>query len=163
MQTGRQTPGYRALRRGRASLEGQPYLVTFVARHRRSVFLDPERASAMVRAQLDPRLWRNSRLLAWVLMPDHWHGLLVPGTGDQLERLVGRLKANTSRAISMARGGINGVWAPGYQDRAIRSDENLLAAARYLVLNPFRAGLVARIDDYPWWGAVWVEGRASGV
>jgi len=36
-----------------------------------------------------------------------------------------------------------------------RSDE-LKAAARYLLNNPVRAGLVQRIGEYPFWDAIWL-------
>ncbi|MBB5859537.1 hypothetical protein GGR69_001194 [Xanthomonas arboricola] len=28
--------------------------------------------------------------------------------------------------------------------------------ARYLIANPLRAGLVARVGDYPFWDAIWL-------
>lgn len=48
------------------------------------------------------------------------------------------------------------IWARAFHDRALRSDEHVLSAARYLVLNPVRAGLVQRIGDYPYWDAIWL-------
>ncbi|MGH8029913.1 MAG: REP-associated tyrosine transposase [Arenimonas sp.] len=163
MRTGDDTPGYRALRQGRASLDGQVYFVTFVTCRRRRIFLKASRAEAAVRALLDPRLWRRSRLLAWVLMPDHWHGLVELGDGERLDAVIRRAKANSSRSLRRAEPSLGAVWCEGFQDRALRCEDNLVAAARYLVLNPFRAGLVRRIADYPWWGAIWVVGRASGL
>ena len=41
-------------------------------------------------------------------------------------------------------------------DHALRADEDVLAAARYIVANPLRAGLVGSIRDYPFWDAVWL-------
>ena len=163
MRTGDDTPGYRALRRGRASLDGQIYFVTFVTRDRRILFLAHERAAVASRALLDARLWRASKLLAWVLMPDHWHGLVELGGGESLAALVRRLKCNSSRVLREAEPRLGRAWADGFHDHALRNDESLVDVARYLVLNPFRAGLTRRIADYPWWGAVWVEGRARGL
>jgi putative transposase len=163
MRTGHDTPGYRALRQGRASADGQTYIVTFATLHRRRLFLDPRRARCLVDASLDPRLWERSRLLAWVLMPDHWHGLVELGRGESIEALVRRLKANTARASRVRNASGGRLWAPGFHERALRREDDLQAAARYIVLNPFRAGLVRRVADYPWWGAIWAEGRASGL
>ena|SRR5690242_2443060 len=44
----------------------------------------------------------------------------------------------------------------GYHDRALRREEDVVATARYVVMNPVRAGLVSRIGDYPHWNAIWV-------
>jgi putative transposase len=49
------------------------------------------------------------------------------------------------------------VWDVGFHDRAVRQDDDLVDMARYLVLNPVRAGLVRRVRDYPYWGAVWCD------
>jgi hypothetical protein len=38
----------------------------------------------------------------------------------------------------------------------LRRDEDLRAVARYVILNPVRAGLVQRVGDYPHWDAVWL-------
>ena len=50
------------------------------------------------------------------------------------------------------------VWQPGFHDRALRKNEDLVTASRYIVANPVRAGLVEHIADYPHWDAVWLTG-----
>ncbi len=49
------------------------------------------------------------------------------------------------------------IWQKGFHDRALRRDEDIRAVARYMVMNPVRAGTVSRIWDYPLWDAVWVD------
>ena len=131
------------------------YLVTFTTRQRRPVFADVAPSAVAVEALLDARLWARSRLLAWVLMPDHWHGLVELGPWETLPAVVRRLKSNTSRRLREAGTGAQ-VWAAGYHDRALRCEESVVDAARYVVMNPVRAGLVRRVRDYRYWGAVWV-------
>lgn len=149
--------GSRSLRLGRWSVSGQIYLVTFTTAERRRWFVDFPLACVACRALTDPRLWERSRLLAWVLMPDHWHGLMELGDGDALSRRVQLLKSNTARRVRAAAEGDLRVWATGFHDRMLRRDDELVAMARYLVLNPVRAGLVARVGEYPFWDAVWVS------
>jgi len=130
------------------------HLVTFVTRDRSPLFLDAAVAHEVARAITDRRLWYRSRLLAWVLMPDHWHGLIELGAMESLSVCVQRLKANASRSILAGRQ--NAVWAPGFHDRAMRSCDDPRAAARYVVANPLRAGLVDTIGKYPYWDSVWL-------
>ena len=151
----RPAQGHAGLRLGRRSIAGHVYLVTFVTRDRRPLFSDPVIAHDMARAITDKRLWYRSRLLAWVLMPDHWHGLIELGAMETLPVCVQRLKANTSRSFRVGRQH-DGVWAPGFHDRAMRSSDDLRAAARYVIANPLRAGLVDEIGKYPYWDAVWL-------
>jgi REP element-mobilizing transposase RayT len=155
-------PGSKALRVGRSSIAGQVYLVTFVASNRHPIFLDDAIARTCIEALLDARSWLRSRLLAWVLMRDHWHGLVQLGEGDGLSHLVRQLKASSSRRVRLARVGLANVWERGFHDRALRLEDDLVDMARYIVLNPVRARLVRRIGDYPYWDAIWCKrGGAS--
>ncbi len=148
--------GHRALRRGRCSLDGQVYLITFVTRARTPVFEPEEAAVAACRA-----LWRrerasSSQLLCWVLMPDHWHGLVRLDAGERLESFVLCAKAVMTKAANRSAERSSPVWARAFHDRGLRSETELLPAACYMVANPVRAGLVRRIGDYPYWDAVWL-------
>jgi REP element-mobilizing transposase RayT len=154
-------PGSKALRIGRTSIAGQVYLVTFVTSSRRPLFLDETTARTCVDTLLDTRSWTRSRLLAWVLMPDHWHGLVHLGEGDDLSNLVRRLKASSSRRVRLARPDIAGVWERGFHDRALRHEDGLVDLARYVVMNPVRARLVRRMRDYPYWDAIWCKRDAA--
>ena len=147
-------PGYQALRKGRCSLAGQVYLVTFATVQRRRIFADPVHAGDCCRAVVDACHWRHADLLAWVLMPDHWHGLIRLGEQGDLSRQVARIKACSARALGAEVP--RPVWAPGFHDHALRKQQALVDVARYIVLNPVRAGLVAHCGLYPWWDAEWL-------
>lgn len=95
--------------------------------------------------------WRSrSCSLCYVLMPDHLHWLIQLGETSTLSALV-----RTVKSVSALRIG-RPIWQAGYHDRAIRTEANVRAVARYIVANPLRAGLVARVGDYPHWDAVWL-------
>lgn len=153
--------GCKALRKGRTSLEGQIYFLTTATMYRRPVFKDHDVSKSVCKALHQRWLWRDSELVAWVLMPDHWHGLIQLGRGENLSTLMGRFKAITARAVpEQAR--VNGwLWGRGFHDRAIRTDEGLRECARYLIGNPLRAGLVEEIGLYPYWNAAWI-GQSIG-
>jgi hypothetical protein len=55
-----------------------------------------------------------------------------------------------------ATGAEGPVWQSGFHDRALRHDEDLLDAARYIVANPLRAGLVKSLRMYSHWDACWL-------
>lgn len=152
----RALPGSRALRRGRASLPGQIYLLTTIAASRQPRFRDWSVATMVCRTLCERRLWRDSQLLCWVLMPDHLHALVALGESEPLHKLVQRVKAVTSKAAKLDADAEGAVWMPGFHDRALRCEENVVTVARYIVCNPVRGGLVRRVGDYPFWDAVWI-------
>ena len=149
--------GHAALGRGRVSMPGQIYLVTMVTAKRQPHFSDYAIACRIAHAISRRELFRDGRLLAWVLMPDHWHGLVELGPLDSLSGVVARLKSVTARTTRPLIVKPDRLWARSYQDRALRNDESLLSTARYLVGNPRRAGLVERVGDYPFWDAIWLQ------
>lgn len=137
----------------------QAYFVTICSLFRRPLFLDPDAARAVARTQSDPAIWGRSRCLAWVLMPDRWQGLVVMGEGDSLDPLVRRFKAISARGVD-SRFRINGwLWAKGYNERKLDSQQGLLAVARHLIANPVRVGLVKSVGAYPYWDSVWLDGQ----
>jgi REP element-mobilizing transposase RayT len=138
---------------------GHAHFLTVGTLFRRPLFLDPDAARAVSRSQSDPAIWGRSRCLAWVLMPDRWHGLVVLAEGDSLDPLVRRFKAITARGVE-PRFRVNGwLWSKGYNQRLLDREEDLLAVARHLVANPVRAGLASSVGSYPYWNSAWLDGK----
>ncbi len=150
------------LRRGRVSESGRIYLITFCTADREALFADPECARAFILSLHSRLLLKQSRLLCWVLMPDHWHGLVELGQADTLSTLIGRIKGATANAINAHRKARGCVWSDGFHDHALRTEQDLLGVARYIVLNPVRAGLVQRVGEYPFWDAIWLDEEHRG-
>jgi len=148
--------GYQHLRKGRVSIDHQIYLVTTVTQNRTAIFSDFMVACAACRSFSAAEMLTCNQLLCWTLMPDHVHWLLQLGEGQDLSKLVGKLKAVSAKATKQ-KGVVRQVWSAGFHDHALRRDEDLLAVARYVVANPLRARLVNRVADYPFWDAVWVN------
>jgi len=150
-------PRSRLLRHGRYSTPGGIYLVTFTTRHRQRLFSGYEASWLVSRTLADASNWPHARLLAWVLMPDHWHGLVELLDDEPLARCVSRAKAAATRAWNREQCVMTSLWAPGFHDHALRREESLPDCARYIALNPVRAGLARRCGDYPFWDAVWLQ------
>ena len=143
-------PGHAALRNGRVSICNTAYQITTTTQNREPLFTHFPAACAAARCFEDLALLKSSRMLAWVLMPDHAHWLL------QLGDVVGRLKSASSRHSNRTLNRTGSLWSKAFHDHALREEEDLQAVARYIVANPLRAGLVKRIGDYPFWNAIWL-------
>ena len=153
----RPDPGYRRVRLERRSVPGQTYQLTIRTLYRRPVFIDDEAARAVCRVHTARWPWRDSAVLAWVLMPDQWQALVTLGERDSLSTLVGRFKALTSRAVEDHHR-VNGwLWGRGFGDRRLGERESPMDAARHLVGLPLRTGLVSRLGDYAYWNTAWLD------
>ena len=138
------------LRRGRVSEVGRPYLITATTAQCQPLFADWQAARTLVAALREEADLGSAHTLAYVVMPDHLHWLLHLGDGAALADVVGRVKAVVAHRLG------GPVWQAGFHDHAVRMEEDLAQIARYVVLNPVRAGLVRRVGDYPHWDAVWL-------
>src|SRR5271170_6507612 len=86
---------------------------------------------------------------AWCLMPNHVHLILAPESEDGLRRALARVHRSYAGMVHARRRRTGHFWQGRFG--AVAMDEPHLAAAfRYVTLNPVRARLVRRAEDWPW-------------
>src|SRR5580700_2118607 len=86
---------------------------------------------------------------AWCLMPNHVHLILVPADADGLRRALAPVHRRYAGVIHARRKRSGHFWQGRFG--AVAMDEaHLTAALRYVALNPVRAGLAARPQDWRW-------------
>ncbi len=90
--------------------------------------------------------------IAYCFMPDHTHILAEATREDSsLSKYLAMWKQRTGfewRKKSEWR-----LWQKGYWERVLRTEDDMLGIARYIVDNPVRAGLVLGVKDYPFSGS----------
>lgn len=105
----------------------------------------------------------ETKVIAWCLMPNHIHLLMIPKTEDGLRATVAPLHQVYAAAINKREGWSGHLW----QDRfsSIPLDEShTVAAIRYIEQNPVRAGLAKRPDQYRWSSVIsHLTGKPDGV
>jgi len=141
---------------GRFSEPHREYLVTAATHRRAPVFADFATARLLVMVMREIEAANHATWLAWVIMPDHFHGLMALGENSTLPAVLQTLKGRSARRIIAQSGIRSPLWQAGYHDHALRREEDRRAVARYIIANPLRAGLVSRIGDYPHWDCVWL-------
>jgi len=147
---------YRDLAKGRFSSENQIYFITTVINKRKKIFvnLDICRNIILQMKQFDEEGYVET--IAWVIMPDHIHWLFELKEDYDLATVLKKFKGRSARKLNLLLGEKGTFWQHAYYDHALRTDEDIKQISRYIVANPLRAGLVERIEDYPYWDSVWL-------
>ena len=86
---------------------------------------------------------------AWCLMPNHVHLILVPSDSDGLRRALARVHRSYAGIIQARRKRSGHFWQGRFGAVAM-DEEHLAAALRYVSLNPVRARLAERAQDWRW-------------
>ena len=88
-------------------------------------------------------------LLAYCLMPNHVHLIVIPNRRDSLSRLLRITHGCYAHRINLEHGWQGHLWQERFRS-FVMDEDHLLAAARYVELNPVRAGLCSRPEEWPW-------------
>ena len=89
-------------------------------------------------------------LTAWVFLPDHWHVICAPVYPATISLAMKSVKQSSMSAINRRRGVEGELWQPRFFDRALRTVKEYNEKVEYIHLNPVRAGLVSRPQDWKW-------------
>lgn len=96
-------------------------------------------------------------------MPNHVHLILVPADPDGLRHALARVHRRYASIIQARRKRTGHFWQ-GRFGAVVMDEEYLMAALRYVSLNPVRARLVKRAQDWRWSSArAHLRNRDDGV
>lgn len=137
-------------RRARLVLPHQPLHVTQRGVNRAAIFFDDEDRHHYRRLLRKSCAEHDVAVHAFVLMDNHVHLLLTPGSAASLARAM-RISGQCYVQAFNARHRRSGtLWQSRFHSCLIDTDRYLLTVCRYIELNPVRAGMVDRPEDYRW-------------
>ncbi len=91
----------------------------------------------------------NGVCQAYCLMSNHYH-LVIETPEGNLARGMRQLNGVYTQMVNRTHGRVGHVFQGRYQAILVEKNSYLLALARYVVLNPVRAGIVGDVGDWPW-------------
>lgn len=87
---------------------------------------------------------------AYVLMTNHVHLLLTPARADSAGLLMKHLGQRYVQYINRIYRRTGTLWEGRFRSCLTQSEDYVLACYRYIELNPVRAGMVMKPQDYRW-------------
>jgi len=119
---------------------------------RRKIFQKDQDFAAFERVMAHALAAVPIRLLAYCIMPNHWHLLLCPPRIGQLAAFMARLTMTHTRRWQehYHEVGYGHLYQGRFKSFPVQDDVHFLAVARYIERNPLRANLVEKAADWPW-------------
>ncbi len=87
---------------------------------------------------------------AYVLMTNHVHLLLTPGREESAGLLMKHLGQRYVQYVNRTYRRTGTLWEGRFRSCLTQSEDYVLACQRYIELNPVRAGMVLKPQDYRW-------------
>lgn len=146
-------------RLARVVIPGVPHHVTQRGNRRERIFFeagDEQIYLDLMTAQLKRH---HVECWAYCLMPNHVHLILTPSDETGLARAVGEAHRRYTAFVS-TRGRWTGHLFQARFSSVAMDEDHLMAAFRYVALNPVKAELVGKAEDWPWSSA---QAHIAGV
>jgi putative transposase len=128
------------------------FFVTTVTAHRQPFFLREAVAGILIDTLAHYRDQRKYLLHEFVIMPDHVHALLTPAPEISLERAIQFIKGGFSYRLKSHPP----VWQASFTNHHVRDSLDYEHHCAYIQMNPVRARLVEKSENYPYSSAAGV-------
>ena len=126
-----------------------PHHVTQRGNRREDIFFTDEDREAYLSWLKEYSEKYQVEILAYCLMTNHIHLVVVPATEDGLQRVLKPLHMRYAQHINRERGWKGHLWQGRFFSSPL-DEAYLWAAVRYVERNPVRAGMVKRAENYRW-------------
>jgi putative transposase len=137
-------------RRPRFDLAGVAQHVVQRGNNRLPCFLDDDDRQRYLQCLHEALSRFDCRLHAYVLMSNHVHLLVTPGSAGAVSKLMHTFARNYSGLFNGRHGRTGTLWEGRFKASLVDSQGYVVACMRYIELNPVRAWMVAQPADYPW-------------
>lgn len=136
----------------RAAAGGLIYHVLNRANGRQALFEKPGDYEAFERVLGAARAHFRIRILAYCVMPNHWHLVLWPRHDGELSAVMAWVTlTHTQRWHAHHRSaGAGHLYQGRFKSFPVQGDEHFLTVCRYVERNALRAGLVVRAEEWRW-------------
>lgn len=136
-------------RTARIVVPGAPHHVTQRGNRREPIFFENGDQAIYLRILATQTRRRGVEIWAYCLMPNHVHLILTPNDEAGLALAVGETHRRYTSFINGRAGWSGHLFQSRYASVAM-SDAHFITAARYVALNPVRAQLVKRAEEWRW-------------
>ncbi len=133
----------------RIEYPGAVYHVTSRGNERKEIFINDEDRKCFLDLLKKVKERFHWLFHGYVLMGNHYH-LLIETPEANLSRGMKHLNGLFCQEFNRRHNRVGHLFQGRFKAILIDKDEYLLTICRYIVLNPVRAGITEKIDEWPW-------------
>jgi putative transposase len=150
-------------RLARLVVPGLPHHITQRGNRRERVFFEDDDYRAYLALTAGAARKSGTGIWAYCLMPNPVHFIMTPSSVYGLRQTFAEAHWQHTVRINTRFGQTGHLWQ-GRFSSVVMDEPHFMAAARYVPMNPVRAGLTARAADWPWSSVhAHLAGRDDGV
>lgn len=150
-------------RMARLVVPGYPHHITQRGSRRQQTFFRDDDYRLYLSLLRQRKTEAGVSVWAYCLMPNHVHLVLVPDNANSLSRLLGSVHRRYALAVNKRMDWKGHLWQERFYS-FVMDEAHLVAAVRYVELNPVRAGLCRNPLEWPWSSVrAHLTGRSDGV
>ncbi len=150
-------------RMARVVAPGYPHHVTQRGNRRQRVFFRDTDYSNYLSIMRNATIRSGVSIWAYCLMPNHCHWIVVPDHPDGLRQLFADGHRRYTSMINRREAWRGHLWQERFHS-FVMDEAHLIAAVRYVELNPVRAGLCQSAAEWQWSSArAHLDGSADGI
>jgi len=146
----------------RLEFSGALYHLTSRGDRREDIYDNDEDRQFFLALLTDVCQTHNWACHAYCLMRNHYH-LLIETPDGNLAKGMRQLNGVYTQTYNRVHDRVGHVFQGRYKAILVEKDQYLLELARYIVLNPVRAGMVRSAKDWPWSSYRATAGQSRGV
>ena len=135
-------------RKPRLFLPDQPQHVVVRGHNREPVLARDDDFRFLYRCLREASQKYSLAIHAWVFMNNHIHLLVTPANVESLPKVMQSVGRRYAQYFNRSYHRSGALWEGRYKSSLVDTDGYLLSCYRYIELNPVRAGIVQRPEEY---------------
>jgi len=120
------------------------YFITTVTQNKEPIFSSKQNIEILLEAFSLYRGKYNYKIIAYVILPTHFHWLIIPSEKADISIIMKSVKGYTAKKIGKK------IWQHQFLDHCLRTTEDYKNHIDYIHNNPVKHGLVDNPSDYIW-------------
>ena len=137
-------------RRARQYIPELPYHIVQRGNNREVCFIEPENYQFYLELWQELSAKYQVAVHAYCLMTNHIHFLVTPAADDSISNTMKAIGSRYAQYINKKYKRTGTLWEGRHKSSLVQSEQYLLTCYRYIELNPVRAGMVERPEEYQW-------------